>query len=97
MSRALKGILTIASTSFIGCAAVCPILNMAADAAKETCPIIVEYIDKDGKTQKVQIPRDQMMGAVRQSAKKAGLPLPQGSASVHVDAVTSASVSSSAK
>jgi hypothetical protein len=97
IQSSINGVLcvVVALVGVTGCATICPILNVVADTAKEACPIVVEYLDDDGKKHQVAVPREVMLGAVKNAAVKAGLPSPKGSASVHVDAVPSSSVKTS--
>lgn len=94
MKSVFKGLIVVAAVALTGCATICPILNVVADTAKDACPIVVEYLDSDGKKQQVQIPREFVMGAVENAALKSGKPLPKGALSASASASVHAVVGS---
>jgi hypothetical protein len=57
-----------------GCAAVCPVIQLAAEA----CPVVVEYLGEDGKSHQVTVPKDYVVEAVAAAAAKQGVSPPKG-------------------
>lgn len=87
------------------CSATCPVLNVVADVAKSSCPVVVEYVGEDGVTHKLSIDRRDMVAMVNAQAKMLGMPGVQGpapldsimaSASASADAVPVVVASASA-
>lgn len=73
---AFSALLFVALT-LAGCKNICPVVNVAADGAKQACPLVIEYIDESGKTQKVTVPADEVRDLAAVEAVKAGKPLPK--------------------
>jgi len=67
-------LILIALVGISGCAAVCPVIQLAAEA----CPVVVEYIGEDGKTHQVKVPKDDVVEAVGAEAAKQGVSPPKG-------------------
>ena len=59
-----------------GCAATCPIINVATDIAKDACPVVVEYLSEDGEKHSVVLDREEIKAAAAQQAAKQGAPAP---------------------
>jgi len=72
MKKHIVAILTLLWVS--GCAAVCPVIQLAAEA----CPVVVEYLGEDGKSHQVTVPKDYVVEAVAAAASKQGVSPPKG-------------------